>query len=346
MKQHVPPIQVFNRFAKELRAELELHLPPPEGPYSLLHGMLRYHLGWLDQDFNPLPSESGKRLRPTLLLLTMEALGADWTRGLPAAASIELLHNFSLIHDDIEDASPQRRHKPTLWKVWGTAQAINAGDYLFALARHALLRLLQTGYSAEIVASATALLDDAVMRLCKGQHLDLWFETQRRVTLDEYLEMIGGKTASLMACCVEMAALLANKESARAACRDFGFNLGLAFQMQDDILGIWGEAALTGKPSESDILQRKKSLPIVLAMQQSNPQDAIWLEEVYWRPLGPEEFASVLELLDRYDIRRQAEDLAEAKLTLALECLRSLDVPTASADQLETLARYAVHREA
>lgn len=308
--------------------------------------MLWYHMGWLDEGLNPAATEVGKRLRPTLLLLTVDAFGADWRTALPAAAAVELLHNFSLIHDDIEDASEERRHRPTLWKLWGVPKALNAGDLLFGLARHALLRLRQTGHGADTVLTAVDLLDQAVMRLCEGQHRDLVFEGQARVGLDEYLDMIAGKTASLMACCTELAALLAGREECRQLSREFGFQLGMAFQMQDDMLGIWGDRARTGKSSESDIFQKKKSLPVVLAMQAARPQDARRLEEIYSKTVGQEEYRTILEILETYRIREEAEAMAQGRLEMALHSLQALPITPERRQELQAMARYLVHREA
>jgi geranylgeranyl diphosphate synthase type I len=310
-----------------------------------LYGMLWYHMGWLDQDLNPVPSESGKRLRPTLLLLTVEAMGGNWQRALPAAASLELLHNFSLIHDDIEDASEERRHRPSLWRLWGVPMALNAGDLLFGISRRALLDLRRNGYGSDILLAAIELLDDAVLELCEGQHRDLAFESQTQVELQEYMEMISGKTASLMGCCTEMAALLAGHPSHRRISREFGFQLGMAFQMQDDILGIWGIRAHTGKPSESDILQRKKSLPIVLAMHAARPPDALRLRQIYSKPLTADEYMTVMELLEEYQIKNRAEAMAQERLQNALETLAALPVTEEGKAELEALARYAVYRE-
>ncbi len=346
MAQRQPALPAFARYSDELRAELQRHLPIPSGPAATLYGMLWYHMGWLDEGLNPASIEVGKRLRPILLLLTVDALGANWRKALPAAAAVELVHNFSLIHDDIEDASEERRHRPTLWKLWGVPQAINAGDLLFGLARHALLRLRQTGYGADTVLTAIDLLDQAVLQLCEGQHRDLAFEDQARVGLDEYLDMIAGKTGSLMACCTELAALLAGREEFRPASRDFGFQLGMAFQMQDDVLGIWGDQALTGKSSESDIFQRKKSLPVVLAMQAARPEDALRLERMYYSSIGEEEYRTILDILETYRIREEAEAMARQRLQMALHSLQSLPVTGEGKQELEAIARYLVHREA
>lgn len=253
-----------------LEAELRRIVSPPQGKPALLYGMLHYHLGWVNQYLQPQESVAGKRLRPVFLLLCCEALGGRWEKALPAAVAVELLHNFSLIHDDIEDRDTTRRGRPTLWALWGEAQAINAGDALFALAYRALLELRHTTASTDQVFRALTRFDDTVLRLTEGQCLDMAFETETDVAETTYLAMIAGKTAALLGLTCELGALLADASSETVAtCFDFGFNLGLSFQMQDDLLGLWGDPERTGKPVGADLRKGKKTLPVLHGMAQS-----------------------------------------------------------------------------
>jgi geranylgeranyl diphosphate synthase type I len=234
--------------------------------------MLEYHLGWLDEHGQPLPDSqaSGKRLRPLLCLLSNAACGSDWQRALPMAAALELLHNFSLLHDDIQDASPLRRGRPTVWKLWGEAQAINAGDALFTLAHLMPHRLTERGVPPGIVLAALADFDRTCLQLTQGQYLDMRFETRARVTVDEYMTMIGGKTAALIAACTRLGALIAEAPAETTHhLSEYGRYLGLAFQVHDDWLGIWGDPAMTGKSAASDLEKRKKSLPVVYGLERS-----------------------------------------------------------------------------
>jgi geranylgeranyl diphosphate synthase type I len=233
--------------------------------------MLRYPLGWVDEHNQPYSQPAGKRIRPLLLLLCAEAAGGDWRQALPAAAAVELLHNFSLIHDDIQDDSPTRHGRATVWKIWGRANAINAGDALFALSYSALEGLAETGVAPQVVLKVWRIFNQTNLELTRGQHLDMDFEHRANVNTDEYLSMIRGKSAALVSACAEIGALIGsgNDETARHF-GEYGLNLGLAFQIRDDILGIWGDPHVTGKSAATDILSHKKSLPVLYGLQHSD----------------------------------------------------------------------------
>ena len=188
----------WSPYILQVEAEMRELLAAPDPSLLQFYGMMSYHLGWLDQAFQPVEGVGGKRFRPLICLLASEAQGVDWAQAVPAAAAIELVHNFSLIHDDIEDGSPMRRHRETLWHVWGSPQAINAGDGMHVLAHLALQRLLDRGITPAKVVAVTRILDETSLRLCHGQYLDLAFEERMDITENEYLAMINGKTASLV----------------------------------------------------------------------------------------------------------------------------------------------------
>ncbi len=247
--------------------ELWQSVRAPSEAVAPLYRMMGYHLGWFDQDFRRVQAYSGKRLRPLLCLLACEAAGGDWRKALPAAAALELVHNFSLIHDDIEDDSPTRRGRPTLWTVWGLAHGINAGDSMLILARLALARLASQGLEPSVVVRATGILDATCMQLCQGQYMDIAGEGRLDVSEEWYLQMIGRKTAALIAASPQLGAIIAASSRVQEHYRQFGWHLGLAFQMVDDILGIWGEPEITGKPTASDIRARKMTLPVIFALQ-------------------------------------------------------------------------------
>lgn len=232
-----------------------------------LRTMLRYHLGLADAQGRPERAPGGKRIRPALVLLCATAAGNPGATeaATPAAAAVELLHNFSLIHDDIEDGDSLRRGRPTLWKVWGIAQSINTGDAMFAMAHQALL---QSVAPAELRLRAMTVFEGMCVALTRGQHLDISFEQRSDVTTAEYLEMIAGKTAALTEACCEIGAILGGSDDAQiAALARFGRALGIAFQIQDDALGIWGDPARTGK-ADSDLAHRKKTYPALMAAER------------------------------------------------------------------------------
>lgn len=241
-----------------------------------LHQMLAYHLGWEGEDTGV--KARGKRIRPMLVLLSNIASGGDWKQALPAAAAVELVHNFSLIHDDIQDNSPLRRGRPTLWKKWGVPQAINAGDSMFALA-HLALHPLNNSVDSETEIKIALVLRMACLTLTQGQYLDLAYESKGNLTTDSYWPMVRGKTASLIAACSELGALVAGKDDKIvSAYREFGEYLGFAFQIYDDLLGIWGNASITGKSAESDLLTGKKSLPVLYALEQNGEFASRWMQ--------------------------------------------------------------------
>jgi geranylgeranyl diphosphate synthase type I len=308
----------FKRYLPALEDEMRRVVTPGEESPSLLYGMLHYHLGWADAEFQPYDADAGKKLRPVFLLLAVEAQGGVWERGLPAAASVELLHNFSLIHDDIEDRDVTRRGRPTLWTLWGEAQAINAGDALFALAYSALHRLRDRGVPPDLVLKAWERYNATVLQLTEGQCLDLTFESMAQVDEETYLRMVRGKTSALVGLACELGGLIAAASSHRVvALREFGLNLGLSFQMQDDLLGLWGDPERTGKPVGADLRQRKKTLPILHGLAHS-PE----FVELLSRPtLDEEAIAEGQALLEAAGSRTYTEERAEEYHDRALEAL-------------------------
>jgi len=244
----------------------------PGPPYAPVRDMIAYHLGWTGAT----TASRGKRIRPLLTLLSCAAAGGRWESALPAASSVELIHNFSLVHDDIQDRSETRRGRPTLWKKWGVPQALNTGDTLFVLARLSTDRLVEIGASPEQSLAIHRALDEACLALTLGQHLDLAFEDADQVTEEDYLEMVRGKTAALLEAACDVGVLLAPAPTPRSAYQRFGRQLGMAFQILDDILGVWGEPGTTGKPAGDDLAARKKSFPVIFGLAQSPEFARLW----------------------------------------------------------------------
>jgi geranylgeranyl diphosphate synthase type I len=332
----------FSHYLPPLEAEMRAAVQSADPRQAALFGMLHYHLGWADAAFNPCPTETGKRVRPVLCLLTCEACGGDWQQALPAAAAVELLHNFSLIHDDIEDRDRTRRGRPTVWALWGEAQAINAGDALFSLAQLALLRLPERGVPAATTVAAQTLFNLACMALTGGQHLDMGFESHDIAPVAEYLAMIEGKTAALVACSCELGALVAAApEARRASLRAFGRHLGLTFQMRDDVLGVWGDPAVTGKPAGADVARRKKSLPILHGLEQSETLRALLAQET----LTEADVRRATGLLDEAGSRAFTEGLAQEHHNQALAALEEASLPGRAAQALHELAQALLNRE-
>ncbi len=293
-----------------------------------VYEVLAYHLGWRDERLQPASGVSGKRFRPALCLAVALAVCGDAARAVGIAAAIELLHNFTLIHDDIQDRSRVRRHRPTIWALWGDAQAINAGDALFVLSQIAALeaaRALEPGRGEELVRR----FNETALSIVEGQVLDLSFEQRPDVSVNEYLTMIERKTAALIAFSAWAGALVAGAPAEVAARLErFGRALGLGFQIRDDYLGIWGDPAVTGKPRGDDLRQRKKSFPILLVLERAATDDRAWLLDLWRRrtELSAEEVAAVIALLERYAVRTALQDAVEQFHREALAELEALSL--------------------
>lgn len=283
-----------------------------DGRAPLLAGMVRYHLGYADLDLRPIDPRTidrGKRIRPAVTLLVAGAAGGDPVQAAPVAAAIELLHNFTLIHDDIQDESATRRHRPTVWHTWGQKQAINAGDALFAVAHLPLLQLPARGVSAERTIAILDAFERMTIEIVAGQTLDLNFETREDVMADAYLEMIAGKTSAIIRFAAWAGATIAGADEAIAArWGDFGLELGLGFQIHDDLLGVWGTQDETGKRQADDIRRRKKSYPFLLLRERLEPTTQAELNAIYAREaVSEEDVTRVLSLMDTRGVRHDVE---------------------------------------
>jgi geranylgeranyl diphosphate synthase type I len=307
---------------------------------SVYYGQMQYHLGWLDSKLQPTRSNPGKLLRPTLLLLAYEAAGA-WglineqgttsdsylQRALPAAVSIELTHNFTLIHDDIEDGDTERRHRSTLWNIWGVPQAINTGDGMFGLARYTLWGLLEHGVEGELAARMAAILDQTIMEIAEGQFLDISFEQRQDISVAMYIAMIQRKTAVLMRCAAQMGAMLGTRDQeVIRRLQSFGSAIGLAFQIRDDILGVWATSAELGKTQAGDIYRRKKSLPILHALEQASEQDQHILRTIYQQTedLQSTQVEQVLAIFERTQTRNYCQSFLRQYSEAAREALANI----------------------
>jgi geranylgeranyl diphosphate synthase type I len=302
-----------------------------------------YHLGWTDVDGRPVATGGGKAVRPTLALLSAEAAGAPAEVGLPGAVAVELVHNFSLLHDDLMDGDERRRHRATVWAVWGPASAVLTGDALLALAFDILLTV-----PSPHAARAARSLSAATGALIRGQARDLAFERRHRVSLDECLEMAAGKTGALMSVSAAIGAVLAGASTATVdALAEFGAQLGLAFQLVDDILGIWGDPAATGKPAGSDLRARKKSLPVTYAVEHGGAAGAALAA---WLNASDEPDETSLRRAADLVVAAGGRDWAAAeahrRLAQASRAIEAVEMPAGTRTDLTELARFIVAREA
>jgi geranylgeranyl diphosphate synthase, type I len=301
-----------------------------------------YHFGWWDEHGHPAAADGGKALRPTLALLAAEAVGGVPTAAVPAAVAVELVHNFSLLHDDVMDGDATRRHRPTVWSVFGQGAAILAGDALLTLAFDVLAT---SGHAA--AREGMLMLSTAVQELVDGQSADLAFEERMEVNLPECLSMAEAKTGALLGCaCALGGAFGGGSPQQIEHFRGFGERLGLAFQLVDDLLGIWGDPSVTGKLVYSDLQNRKKSLPVVAALT-SETQAGHELAALYHRdrPLSNIDLVHAAELIDIAGGRSWSQSQVDDLLAEALGRLRSAGLMARAAAELDALARLATHRD-
>ena len=305
---------------------------------SQFYEMLTYHMGWTGEGAGR--EATGKRIRPLIVLLATASTGADWITSLPAAAAVELVHNFSLVHDDVQDNSEKRRGRSTVWTKWGVPMAINVGDALFVISNQAVMDLIKTHPALTVVRAAT-ILHDTCLDLTRGQFLDMSYEERNDLSLDDYLPMIGGKTSALLSACTHIGALLGNAgEAEQESYRQFGYHLGLAFQMQDDILGIWGDEAVTGKSTASDLVEGKNSLPVLYALGKQGKFAERW-------KLGPitvGEIKAVAAQLEDEGGRSYAEKMSEKETQIALEYLRKANPRGTAGESMLELANMLLKR--
>jgi geranylgeranyl diphosphate synthase, type I len=308
-----------------------------------------YHMGWTDVSGQPVESPGGKGVRPPLAMLGAEAAWADPTIGVPGGVAVELVHNFSLIHDDIIDTDTERHHRPTVWSVFGVGPAIVAGDALQVLSHQVLLEA-----STASGAAASAALAEATAEMIAGQADDIAFEKRRNVSVEQCTAMSAAKTGALLGCASSIGAILAGApEATVGALRDYGRHLGLAFQAVDDLLGIWGDPATTGKPAGSDLRQRKKSMPIVSALAAGCSE----ADELRALVLGPEDATEPPPPLDTDEVvratylveacggREWTTVRAKANLDAALGALERVRLSAIPHRDLADLAVFVVERE-
>ena len=338
-----------------------MHLPLNESIHAAMHaafprpttselaeyyGMMEYHLGWRDEQLAPAAAGTGKLIRPLLAILACRTLGGVDAHVLPLAAALQLVHDFSLIHDDIEDHSPQRRGRSTVWSLWGQEIGINVGDGMFAVAHRALHSLPDAGVAPATTLAVMRAFEETILRICEGQHLDMTAEGRFDIGEERYLQMIRGKTAALLQAAAGLGARLATEDEAQvAAMSEFGEALGMAFQMQDDLLDIWGDPRRTGKPFAADLLQRKMSLPVIHALEHAGSDRAV-VERIYRQEqVSQGDLDELLVILDRAGSRAHVAALADAEHRRAFAALRTIRPADPDAMKaLHDLAESLLHR--
>ncbi len=338
---------MFARYKSWIDDELGASVPKTEGGDVQL--VLNYHLGRCDQQGIPVStgSSQGKALRPTLCLFACEALASAYDRAVPAAAALELIHNFSLLHDDIQDQDLERRHQPTAWSIWGVPWALVAGDAMHSTGDLAALRTNERGVAPSVVLRVSEILTDSYLSMIEGQCLDLQFESRTVIATEEYLHMIACKTGALIRCGLETGALLAEAdETAVGAFAAFGEGLGRAFQIRDDYLGIWGDEATLGKATGNDIRRRKKSYPVVYALERAGGAALEELQRIYGQPeLEEDDVQRVLAILEEVGARENSQELTEAAANRALDALAPVPLPEWARLEADELVDFLARRQ-
>ena len=332
-------ISRFSEYQEALEGELRDLFAGREG---FIYNLLRYHLGWVDQQGNPLESSASLHLQGAVALVACEALGADFRQSLPAAAGVELVHHFTLVHGEVQAGRANDPNRPSIWWVWGPAQAINAGDGLHALGRTAMMRLAQRGIPPERVLRAVRSLDTACLKLCEGQYMDLEFQDKLMVTDAAYMDMIGRRAGALSGCSAETGALAAGASDALCdALREFGTHIGSAWRISQDIDDLWGVRG--DGMTAANVIAKKKSLPIIHAIEHGSIAAKRELGGIYMkRVLDPEDTSRLVSILEETAARAAAQSRAERLAQSALDAASTAGVPAAGLDILSELAKWAL----
>ena len=344
-------MNIQKRMLEAIEKELQRQVARLDQPRTKqFHEMLTYHMGWTGEGAGV--EATGKRIRPLLVLLASASFGLEekkeekeidlyWLHAKSAAAAIELIHNFSLVHDDIQDNSDKRRGRNTVWVNWGAPMAINVGDALFVIANQAILDLAEY-YPAEVVIKAAGILNNSCLDLTRGQFLDMSYEERNDLGIDEYWPMVGGKTSALLAACTHIGALLGNaSEAEQEAYRLFGWHLGLAFQVQDDILGIWGDELITGKSAASDLVEGKNSLPVLYGLGKQGKFAERWAQG----SITASEVKDVAMQLEIEGGKKYAEEVSIKETQKALAYLDQANPRGEAGEAMHQLANMLLKRK-
>ena len=335
---------IVSRYQSALDAQLRQSVRDKSATPEL-YDLLRYHMGWHDQDLKPAKGSGGKRLRPILTLLCCEAVGGDYRLALPAAAAVELLHNFSLIHDDIEDRSAMRWSRPTLWNLRNEPIAINAGDAMHVLAYLALFADEQSQPNY-VVAKSVRILLECCLRLTEGQHLDLDFSRMDNVQLADYYVMISRKSAGLIGCAMQIGVLIGGGDDTLAdKYRQLGVHLGKAFQIRDDVLGLWGDESITGKSTVDDLIEGKKTLPLLRALNVLPAADVNHIRMLYQGgDLGRAEATQIRCLIESTDAQEFSGSESRRFFDQAMGLLNELRPAEPAGSHLREISEFLILR--
>ena len=346
--KHAPSLPDFftryhDRIDEALRAELD-------GLEPAIYDIHRYYMGWQEIDGSDSMLTGGKRMRPTLAMLAADAVGGDLDRATPIAVALEYVHNFSLIHDDIEDMDRVRHHRPTVWTIWGEPAAIVSGNAMLKIADAAAWKLRSAGVDEAVALEAQAELTSHYLKMMEGQYLDISFETEESVTVDQYLDMIERKTGALIEASIYLGSLVAPRSGPvrrkAAALKAIGNDIGRIFQIRDDVLGVWGGEE-TGKPVGADIKRKKKALPAVHVLSTSTGVTAERLRQIFRTKddLEEEDVNVVLEEMEILGTQDYCQAMAEQRWGNCKRMIESLELSGTTAGEFTELGEFLLVRD-
>ena len=341
-KLPLPPI--IDRYGEYIQSALRAELTQD---HSFVYDMLRYYMGWADETGSPTPGSTGKAVRPTLCLFGCEAVGGSVPHAIPAAVALELIHNFSLVHDDIQDEDETRHNRKTIWAVWGRSKALVAGNVLRVVADSSLHSLTDSGLDASRALTAVDLLTESYLEMIEGQYLDISFEGRHDIGMDDYRRMISRKTGALLRCSLNLGAAVGTDDAQTAAAfRECGRALGYVFQIRDDILGVWGDEEVTGKPVGADIRRKKNSYPVVYAMENAAIGDSETLSTIYSKSeLNDSDVEAVLEVMDRARVRQSAHAEVSEWADVAIRALAGVELSPDARELIEEFVHFLMVRD-
>ena len=340
--EHIPSILYKHREEIDTVLSRVLALSDPD-----LQTMLRYHVGLGDEHGNPVRAKHGKGLRPSLCMFACEAVGGPSDQAISAAVAIELIHNFSLIHDDIQDGDTERHNRPTVWAIWGRAKAIQSGNAMRTLADLCIQQTSNYPVAPATISMCSTLLTSAYLEMVEGQYLDLEFEGRTDIDATTYLNMISRKTGALIRCSLQLGALTGNADTKTVqAMEKCGRYLGAVFQIRDDYLGIWGYEEDTGKTPGNDIRRKKNSLPLVYALEQSASTEKEHLKAIYSQEeLDDTDVASTLALLGNLGAAEYVQDLAQTHAINAIKAINEMELVPGAKEEFEELVEFLLNRQ-
>ena len=335
---------MIERYGERIQNALRANL---SHNHSFVYDMLRYYMGWADETGAPTSAKTGKAVRPTLCLFGCEAVGGAVDHAVPAAVALEFVHNFSLVHDDIQDEDETRHSRKTIWAVWGKPKALVAGNVLRVVADTSLQGLIDAGLDYDRALTAGALLTESYIEMIEGQYLDLSFEGRHDIAMDDYRRMISRKTGALLRCALNIGAAVGTDDAATvAAFRECGRALGYVFQIRDDVLGVWGDAEITGKPVGADIRRKKNSYPIVYTMAAAEGRDSETIAVIYEKPeLCDADIDSILRIMDNVGVREHAQAEAQDWADTAVQALAPIELSPATRREIEDFIHFLLVRD-